>query len=316
MPNKGDRMRTTRRDFLSSATAVACGLAAVGVSRTLAAGAPAFALKYLLGSCMYGYMDLVAILPEVAMSGAVALDIWPKVHGNQREQLDEMGEARFAALLKNHQVPLGCITQYKLGPFGLKDEMRLAKRLGCSTIVTGAVGPKDLTGEALKAAVKTFAEQMKTHLEVAAETGMTIAIENHGKSLIDSPDSLKWLAEFRPSRHLGVALAPYHLPQDPLLLAGLIRSLGESLSVFYAWEHGMGCMAKMPKDDELKQMPGRGTLDFAPLLAALRDIRYAGWTEIFMHPTPRGEPILETAAAVTAEINRSRTTLDACLKSI
>ncbi len=309
-------MRATRRTFLSSAAAASCGFLAARAESAVAAAKPELRFKFMLGSCMYGYMDLAAILPEVHATGAVALDIWPKVHGNQREQLDELGEERFALLLKRHGVPLGCITQYKLGPFNLQDEMRLAKRLGCSTLVTGAVGPRDLTGEALKAAVKAFTEQMKPHLEVAAETGVTIAIENHGKNLIESSDSLKWLAEFRPSNHLGVALAPYHLPQDTRLLADLIRSLGDSLSVFYAWEHGMGCMTKMPKEEELKQMPGRGTLDFTPLLAALRDIRYAGWTEIFMHPTPRGEPILPSPEAITAEINRSRAYLEKCLKAI
>jgi len=309
-------MRTTRRDFLSAAAAASGSLFTASADRTLAAEKPCFSLTYLLGSCLYGYMDLATILPEVAKAGAAALDIWPKVHGNQREQLDEMGEKRFAALLQQHRVPLGCITQYKLGPFSLQDEMRLAQRLGCKTMVTGAKGPKDLTGEALKAAVKTFVEAMKPHLDVAAETGITVAIENHGKSLIESPDSLKWLAEFRPSKHLGVALAPYHLPQDATLLADLIRSLGDSLSVFYAWQHGMGCMTQMPKEEELKQMPGRGTLDFAPLLAALRDIRYPGWTEIFMHATPRGTPILDTAEAITAEVNRARAHLDSALKSL
>ena len=56
-----------------------------------------------------------------------------------------------------------------------------------------------------------------------------------------------------------------------------------------------------------------GQLDFKPLLKALADIRYKGWTEIFMHPVPRGIPILETAAEVTAEIVRSADYLQACL---
>ena len=75
---------------------------------------------------MYGYQKLQSILPEVAKTGATAIDIWPKAHGDQREQLDAMGEEKFAALLHKHRVSLGCITQYKLGPFGLSDEMRLA----------------------------------------------------------------------------------------------------------------------------------------------------------------------------------------------
>ena len=45
----------------------------------------------------------------------------------------------------------------------------------------------------MQAAVAGFAEQMKPHLDVAAETGVIVAIENHASNLIDSPDSMKWL---------------------------------------------------------------------------------------------------------------------------
>lgn len=263
-------------------------------------------LRYILGSCMYGYTDLAEILPEAHKTGAKAIDLWPKVHGSQREQLTEWGEEKFAAALRQHDVTLGCITQYPLGPFGLQDEMRLAQRLGCQTIVTGGAGAKGLAGAELKSAVGQFVEKMKPHLAVAEETGVTIAIENHGNNLIESPDSLRWLAELRPSKHLAIALAPYHLPQDERQLSDLIRSLGDSIAMFYAWQHGAGCMQKQPKEQELLQLPGRGALDFAPLLAALADIQYAGWTEIFMHPFPRGVPILETTDAVTAEINQAR----------
>ena len=265
---------------------------------------------------MYGYTAVGEIVPEVAKIGATALDIWPKVHGNQREQLDEMGEETFAALLKKHNVTLGCITQYKLGPFGLQQEMRLAQRLGCTTMVCGGSGPKNLKGKELKAAVGKFVEQLKPHLAVAEETGVTIAIENHGNNLIDSPDSLKWLAELRTSKNLGIAFAPYHLEQNEKLQSDLIRALGSSIAIFYAWQHGMGCHKKLPKEQELLQMPGRGDLDFVPLFAALQDIKYQGWTEIFMHPVPRGIPILETTTEVTAEINRSREYITKCLSTL
>lgn len=303
----------TRRDF----TAGALGAAVIAATTTplKAADKKAFRPKYILGSCMYGYTDVASILPEVSKIDAKAIDIWPKVHGNQREQLDEMGEEKFASLLKEHGVTLSCITQYKLGPFGLQDEMRLAQRLGCSTIVTGGKGPKGLKGSELKAAVGKFIEQMKPHLAVAEETGVTIAIENHGSNLIESPDSLKYLVELRPSTHLAVALAPYHLPQNEKLLSGLIRELGaDGIAMFYAWQHGMGCHKKLPKEQELLQMPGRGELDFTPLVKALGDINYRGWTEIFMHPVPRGIPILEPTSAVTAEINRAREYLTKCIE--
>ncbi|MGN6133996.1 MAG: sugar phosphate isomerase/epimerase family protein [Aureliella sp.] len=311
-------LRTRRRflqQSLSAATAVASAAACSG--RWIQAAAAAdWRPNYIVGSCMYGSIYLGDILPEVAKCGADALDIWPKPHGNQREQLTDLGEERFQQLLERHDVRLGCITQYKLGPFGLKDEMPLAQRLGCKTIVTGGEGPVGLTGGELKRAVAKFVEAMKPHLEVAEKTGVTIAIENHAKNLIDAPDSLRYLAELRPSPHLAIALAPYHLPQDTGLLAGLIRELGDSLAMFYAWQHGDGCMEKLPKEQELLQMPGRGPLDFAPLLSALIDIDYRGWTEIFMHPVPRGISILETPAQVTEEINRSRSYLTSLLERL
>ena len=300
----------TRRQFTAGA---AVALAAPSMIHAEEKSKKKFRLNYILGSPMYGYTSLAKITPEVKKTGATAIDIWPKVHGNQREQLAEMGEEKFAALLKQHDISLGCITQYKLGPFGLRNEMKLAQRLGCHTMVTGGRGPKGLKGSELKTAVAGFIEKLRPHLAVAEESGVTIAIENHGSNLIDSADSLKWLAELRPSKHLAIALAPYHLPQDEKLLADLIRTLGNRIAMFYAWQYGMGCMKKLPKAQELLQMPGRGRLDFKPLLAALAQINYHGWTEIFMHPVPRGIPILDSTENVTAEIVRSRAYLEKCL---
>lgn len=309
--------RPTRREFhfacmaASSSVFVSQFAAATKASPGSTLG---FRPRYILASCMYGYTRLDEIIPEVPKIGASAIDIWPRVHGNQREQIDQMGENSFRELLHRHRVNLGCLTQYKLGPFGLEQEFEFAQRLKCPLIVTGGKGPKDLSGSELKAAVRKFTEQMKPHLEKARSCGVTIAIENHANNLIQSPDSLKWLVEFS-GKNLGVALAPYHLPQEPDKLAALIRSLGNRIRMFYAWQHGMGCMKKLPKEQELLQMPGRGDLDFRPLLEALADVKYDGWTEIFMHPVPRGIPILDSTAKVTREINRSRQYLEKLLKA-
>lgn len=300
----------TRRCFHTMAAA-AVGTACGGWFETAVAhDADAYQLNYMLPSCMYGYAKLAEILPEAKKIGATHLDVWPKVHGDQREQIDLMGEEDFAALLDRYDVQLGCITQYKLGPFHLQDEMRLAQRFGCQLMVTGAAGPKGLAGSELKAAISKFVEQMKPHLEVAEETGVTIAIENHANNLIFSPDSLRWLLEMRPSEHLAIAFAPYHLPQDEKLLADLIRDLGEAVAIFYAWQHGDGAHEPLPVERQLLQMPGRGPLDFRPLLEALVEIDYQGWTEVFMHPVPRGVPILPSIQETTDEINRGRKYLD------
>lgn len=304
-------MRFDRRNFNQ-----VCSLTAASalIPGTLAAANPfskkPLPFKQMLASSMYGYLPVEKILTQVQAAGATAIDIWPKVHGDQREQMEAIGLDEFEQLLKKHDVQLGCLTQYRLGPFGLKDEMAVAKRFGCKTIVTGAVGPKGLSGDELKKEVAKFAEAMKPHLELAEELGVVIAIENHGNNLIETPDSMKYLMDLASSEHLRIAFAPYHLPEDEELLSQLIRDLSGKIEVFYAWQHGKGCMEKQPKEDELLQMPGRGALNFEPLLEALVDSRFDGWFEIFMHPFPRGIPIMESLEEVTTEINRSRSYLE------
>ena len=267
-------------------------------------------LNYILASCMYGTTPLAEIVPEVKKSGSEHIDIWPRVHGDQREQVESMGNDAFAELLATHGVGLGISTRFDLGPFGLAEEMAFAREFWASLIVTGSTGPKGLVGEELRAAVADFAEALKPHIAAAEKHDITISIENHGSALIESPDSMKWLIELTDSPHLGIALAPYHLPDDAELVAQLIADLGQGLALFYAWQHGMGCHEKLPKEQELMQMPGRGSLDFAPILAALKKINYSGWTETFMHPVPRGIPILDSTVDVTDEINRARRYLD------
>lgn len=265
-----------------------------------------YSLRYMLASSLYGQMDLRTILPEVSKTGASAIDIWPMIHGNQREQIDLMGLESFAELLETHKVKLGCITQYKLGPLSLQQEFPLAKRFGCETVVTGAIGPKDLRGNELKQAVSKFIEQMKPHVDAASASNITIAIENHANSLISTEESIRYFTELNRSPNLAIAFAPYHLPQDAELLAKLLSDILSSVRVFYAWQHGAGCMQAQPKEQELLQMPGRGDLDFGPMLKVLSKQRYEGWFEIFMHPFPRGIAILDTAEQVTEEVNRAR----------
>jgi len=302
-----------RRRFLQSSLAGALGFLATSSS---VRAAPAWRPRYVLGSCLYGTTDLAEILPEVSKVDAQCIDIWPRVHGNQREQIDAMGCERCAELLAKYRVKLGVLTRYDLGPFGLSPEIEFAKTFDTPLIVTAGAGPKNLTGKELKSAIGSFVTRLEPQLALADKQGVTIGIENHGNNLIDSPDALRWLAELAAKRPLGIALAPYHLPQDPELLANLIRDLGPRLVHFYAWQHGKGALRQQPKADELLQLPGQGPLDFAPVLAALAQIRYPHLVEIFMHPFPRGIAILETTAEVTDAVNRARAYLESRLPTL
>lgn len=299
-----------RRRFLQS-------LAASASVPVLAADSP-WKLNYMLASSMYGNLKLAEILPEVKKTGATGIELWPKKHGTQREELDGIGHEKFAAMLKEQGIGFGGTTRYDLGPFKLTEEIAVVKTLGGNFIVTGGDGAwKGVSADQLKANVKEFVEKMKPHAALAAENGVTIGIENHVNNLIDTPDSLHWLADMtRDIAGIGIALAPAHLPQESASLAAMIRHIGGKLTLFYAWERGKGFMKPMPKEDELQQMPGRGPLDYKPIVAALKEIQFTGPTEIFMHPTPRGIPIMPTAAESTAEIIRSKKHLDAIVSAL
>jgi sugar phosphate isomerase/epimerase len=305
--------RINRRQFHLGVAAAAVSAAVVGERNGAWAGDEPFRLNYILGSPMYGTTDLAEVLGEVKKTGAEWIDIWPRRHADHREQVEATGHERFLELLEQHNVRLGAITRYDLGPYGLQDEMRVLKKLGGRVIVTGA---RNAEGKTLRDQVKAFVDNLGPHVAVAEQLGVTIGIENHSNSLIHTPDSIRCFAEFAKSPHLGIALAPYHLPQEEETIARVITDLGPALVFFQAWQHGMGSAVKLPKEQELLQMPGRGPLDFTPLLAALKKINYQGFTEIFMHPVPRGIPILETTEAVTAEINRARDYLERCLSRV
>ena len=305
-----------RRKFLQSLAATSAVPSLAATAKTLAAS-ELLKLRYVLSSALYGEMPLDEILPEVAKSGCEAIDIWCKVHGNQREQIAEMGDDAFAALMKKFGVKLGVSTRYPLGPLKLQEEMAWVKKHGGRMVLCGSTGPRDPEGVAAKEAVRKFLEDMKQHVAKAEELGVTIAIENHVGQAIYHPDSLRYFADFNRSSNLGIAFAPHHLFRWPDEIPKLIRDLGaKQIPFIYFQEHSEGMMKKTSKEIEMQQLPGLGRLDYRPIVRALRDIGFTGYVEIFMHPTPRGVPILPTAAEITAAINKSREYVEKCILEV
>lgn len=264
-----------------------------------------FKLRYTVASCMYGYAPVEEVLSQLASCGAESIDLWPKVHGNQREQVDAMGMDAFQQLLEQYKTRVDVISAYRFNIFDLEPEIKFAQTVGCPMLVTMAKGPMGLSGAPLKDAITDFMQKLRPHIEIAASHNVTLLIENHSGSMINSVDAIRYLVDELKSDHVRLALAPAHLPQEPELLGSLVKEIGDRLGFFYAWQYGKGFREKMPREDELLQMPGRGELDFAPMVRALREIQYSGLVEVMMHPTPRGIPIMPTTAEVTEEVTKS-----------
>ena len=265
---------------------------------------------------MYGDLPLEAVLAEVKRAGCESVDIWRKVHATHREQITEMGDEAFQSLLEKHGTKMSVSTCYPLGPFKQDDELRWVKKNGGFLTVCGSgrMGEKDPVGEEAKRQVKAFFEKLKPHYELAEELGVTMAIENHKNAMLSSPDSIRYFAEMNPSKNVGIAFAPHHLYDAVEEIPGLLRDCGkENLPFIYFQEHHPSSKTKMAKEEELKQLPGFGSLDYVPILAALQVVEFSGLAEIFMHPVPRGIPVLPTAEEITDVILKSRAYIEECL---
>lgn len=293
----------TRRDFLGAFAAAT----AARVVRADESGLP-WHPRWILASALYGGSLLEEILPQVRKTGAAMIDLWPKPHGAQREEVDSLGLEKVREMLAAADVTLGGIACYTVGPFSLAGEFAVATRLGAESpvLVTMAPGDGGLRGDALTAAIRAFLERLRPSIAAAEEAGGVIAIENHSHSLLQSQEGIRRFAELAVHERVGVALAPHHLPQDGELVATIARDLGPKLKFVYAQQHGMGSKERLPKADELLQLPGRGPLGFGPLMRELAAMRFDGPVEIFMHPVPRGAPILGSIEQITAEVNRAR----------
>lgn len=278
-----------------------------------------FKLRLVLSSAMYGNLPLDDVLSQTAATGSESVDIWRKVHATHREQIAEMGDGAFQGLLEKAKTKMSVSTCYPLGPFRQADELKWLKKNGGIMTVCGSgrMGPVDPVGAEAKKQVKAFFEKLKPHYELAAGLGVTMAIENHKNSMLSSPDSMRYFAELNPSKHVGIAFAPHHLHDAIGEIPKLIRDLGkEQLPFFYFQEHHPSSKKKMSKEDELKQLPGFGKLDYVPILQALKEIKFNGLSEIFMHPVPRGIPVLPAAKEISEVINQSRAYLEDCLSKI
>lgn len=281
-----------------------------------AAEAQSFAIRYVLSSALYGDLPVDEVLGEVKRSGSEGIDIWRKGHATHREQIEEMGDEAFQALLKKHGVPLAISTCYPLGPFKQDDELRWVKKNGgrMTVCASGRMGDPDVSGSEAKAQVTAFFEKLKPHYELAEELGLTMAIENHKNAMLSSPDSIRYFADLNPSKAVGIAFAPHHLYDVVDEIPALIRHCGkENLPFVYFQEYHLSSKQEMPVEEELKQLPGFGTLDYVPIVAAMKEIAFDGVAEIFMHPTPRGTPMLPTAPEITDAINQSREYISQCL---
>ncbi len=207
---------------------------------------------------------------RIAGLGFEAIDIWCAYEGcpHLDDVLQRLGPDGLREVLARNRLQLYSFSTY-IG--GYAKYAKLLGDVGGGVAIQGSAGP--CPPAELTSRMRAFLQGLKPLAELAEEHRSWLAIENHGQSLLDGPDSFKAFVDLNPYPRVGIALAPYHLQALGASVPEAIWIAGRQLFFFYAWQNAEG----------VAQLPGHGPTDFGPWMQALRQVRYAGYVNPFMH---------------------------------
>ena len=291
--------KANRRNFLK----VVCLGTAAGITASLlpawaqeSAAREKWRMRLSTSSIHFMQLPIEQACERIAKLGFEAIDIWSAHQGcpHLDDVAKRLGPDGLKKLLAKHKLKLFAFSVYKGG------YARYAELLGTAGGGVAIQGsgppckPKELT-----ARMRKFIEDLKPLVELAEKHNSYLAIENHGRALLCSLDSLKAFVDINTSPRLGIALAPYHIQTLKASVPETIRICDRQLFFFYAWQHYPG----------QEQLPGIGPTDMTPWIRALVGIRYRGYVNPFMHGHPEHD-------VMTANLAKSRDYLRACYKKV
>jgi sugar phosphate isomerase/epimerase len=276
-----DRSNTSacRRDFLKRASLATAGVAAACLPGALRAAPESNAWKMRLSGSTVNFSreSLEEACRRIAAVGFEAIDVWGEF-GHCRHldyALEKLGPAGLKELLAKHRLTFYAASVYSRG---YSRYAKLIGEAGGSVAVRGSDGPCDKKD--LVPRMKAFLEALKREADLAGTHHAYLAIENHGHALLDSLDSFKAFVDLNKHPRLGIALAPYHVELLGESVPDVIRAAGSQLFFFYAWQNdGKGATS-------VEQLPGVGSTDCTPWLAALAEVNYRWYVNPFLHAEP------------------------------
>jgi len=275
MPPQHIHQGLPRRQFLCGLGAGAAGWLAG--SRLLGAAPAAteggWNMRLSGSSINYSKLPIEQACQRLAALGFEAIDIWSAHAGcpHLDDVLTRLGPEGLRELLAKNKLKLYAFSVF-VG--GYPKYAELLGKAGGGVAIRGSERPCE--PQELTTRMKDFFERLKPYLELAEKYDSYLAIENHGRALLDSLDSLKAFVELNRHPRLGIALAPYHLQGSKISVEEAIAVAGKQLLFFYAWQHADGG----------GQLPGHGPTDFTPWIAALAKAGYARYVNPFMHHEP------------------------------
>jgi sugar phosphate isomerase/epimerase len=239
------------------------------VASAAALASPKRRWRLATSSVQFRHLPVERACEAIAQAGYEAVDFWPDTFQCPHlEEIDKrLGPAGLKRLLGRTRLKLSAFTAYRQ-----PSSVRYGELLGrCG----GGVMVRDSKYGRFpdrRQAMAEFIESLQPELAAAERYGYVLAVENHGKALLEGCDALQIFVEMADHPRLGVALAPYHLLAAGESVEEAIRIAGKKLQFVYAWQPGEG----------LNQLPGYGPSDFA-FLRTLTEIGYTGYVHAFMH---------------------------------
>lgn len=266
----------TRRRFLRSSVLATVGTlgfsVATGESLSLQSASEK-KIRYSCSSINYSSLPLPEACRRIAGLGYEAIDVWSNIAGcpHLESVLNEYKVEGLRAMLDEHGLALGSFSTYA---GGYERYAKLLGECGGGVAIQGSTGPA-APGE-MRSAMKAFLESIKPLGDLCRQYNSRLAVENHGDALLNTVDSFKWFLELNDDPQIGIALAPYHLLNLGESVADVIHLCGDRLFYIYLWQNEPGeC-----------QMPGVGSQPMGDWIAALRDIKFSGYANPFMHGEP------------------------------
>jgi sugar phosphate isomerase/epimerase len=155
-----------------------------------------------------------------------------------------------------------------------KRALSLAAELGAPCVTTEPGGP--LEGRGWNECLKLFVEELKPVVEHAEKVGVPLLVEPEPDLLIETADQYLEFAKHIQSPYLGLNFDIGHfycVKDDP---AATVFKLKDHIRHVHLED-----IAATRVHHHL--IPGEGVIDFVPVLAALKEIGYAGWVTVELY---------------------------------
>ena len=226
--------------------------------------------RFSASTVLYGRQPLDKACAELAAVGLRHIDLWHVA--NWCEHLSD-GVPAVRDTLRRHALQLDTLSAFNWPLARLPALLNQLAELNGRALITASAKPG--------VTIPRYLHEIDPVIRHAESLGVTLAIENHGATVIDSIESMQTMLSLQPSQALGIAVSPIHLFNRDESTAEAIHALGQRVALCYAWDWGAKGLADWK--DPTRQFIGTGNIDHRPIFEALHAVRYASPVQLFAH---------------------------------